>query len=187
MRFCGNLAANRPIGGDFIAKWQKNSFTGFPFHCDSRLSPPEGSAALVMDAILCLRVCRVTQCTSLIICSAFVQHTSFNIGRSRPPNYKGTTSSTEGVVCCAPIAACLDVPGLREPIHLFNCFSNNDFFIQNDHIFHCLNIPQSSPNLEYMSHLPRKFMIYCRPPFPPLGGAIIKESAFWLITHIYFV
>ena len=26
-----------------------------------------------------------------------------------------------------------------------------------------------------------------RPQFPPLGGTIIKESVFWLITHIYFV
>ena len=54
-------------------------------------------------------------------------------------------------------------------------------------IFHCLNIPQNSPNLEYMSHLPKNFIIYCRPRFPPLGGVIIKESAFGLITLIYFI
>ena len=37
------------------------------------------------------------------------------------------------------------------------------------------------------SHLPKNFIIYCCPWFPPLGGAIIKESGFWLKTHIYFV
>ena len=61
------------------------------------------------------------------------------------------------------------------------CFSNDNFFVPNDHIFCCLNIPQNSPNL---SHLPKKFIIYCHPQFPPLGGAIIKESVFWLITHL---
>ena len=61
------------------------------------------------------------------------------------------------------------------------------FFVLNDHIFHCLNMPQNSPNLEYKSHLPTLFIIYCLPKFPPLGGAVIKESAFWLITPIYFV
>ena len=34
-------------------------------------------------------------------------------------------------------------------------FSNDDFFVPNDHIFHCLNTPQNSPNLEYTSHLPK--------------------------------
>ena len=29
-------------------------------------------------------------------------------------------------------------------------------FCPNHHIFHCLNIPQNSPNLEYISHLPKK-------------------------------
>ena len=58
------------------------------------------------------------------------------------------------------------------------------FFVPNDHIFHYLNIPQNSPNLEYTSYLPKNVIIYCRPQFPPLGGAIIKESAFWFITHI---
>ena len=38
------------------------------FHCTFRLSPPEGSAALLMDTNLCFRVCRVTQCSPLIIC-----------------------------------------------------------------------------------------------------------------------
>ena len=51
----------------------------------------------------------------------------------------------------------------------------------------CLDIPQNSPNLEYKSHLAKNVIIYCRPEFPPLGGAVIKESAFWLITPIYFV
>ena len=64
------------------------------------------------------------------------------------------------------------------------CFSNDSllffFFVPNDRIFYCLNMPQNSPN----SHLAKHFIIYCRPEFPPLGGAVIKESAFWLITHI---
>ena len=64
------------------------------------------------------------------------------------------------------------------------CFSNYPFFfVPNDHIFHCLNVPQNSTNLEYTSHLPKNFTIYCCLQFPPLGGPIIKESAFWLITH----
>ena len=45
------------------------------------------------------------------------------------------------------------------------------FFAQNACIFHCLDIPQNSPNLEYKSHLVKYFVIYCRPEFPPLGGA----------------
>ena len=48
------------------------------------------------------------------------------------------------------------------------------FFVTNDHIFHCLNIPQNSPNLEYRSHLPKKFIIYCHYEFSPLGGAHSK-------------
>ena len=32
------------------------------------------------------------------------------------------------------------------------CFLNGDFFVPNDGILHCLNIPQNSPNLEYKSH-----------------------------------
>ena len=47
--------------------------------------------------------------------------------------------------------------------------------------------PQISPNLEYTSHLPKMFIMYCCPQYPPLGATIIKESAFWLTTHIYFV
>ena len=41
----------------------------------------------------------------------------------------------------------------------------------------------NSPNLEYTSHthtpshLPEDFIFYCCPQLPPLGGAIIKESA----------
>ena len=61
------------------------------------------------------------------------------------------------------------------------------FIYQNYCIFHCLNIPRNSPNFEYKSHLAKNFMIYCHPEFPPLGGAIIKESVFWLISPIYFV
>ena len=71
-----------------------------------------------------------------------------------------------------------------------NCFSNDYylfFFVPNADIFHCLNIPQNSPNLEYKSILAKNFIICCHPEFPPLGSAIIKESAFWLITPIYFV
>ena len=63
------------------------------------------------------------------------------------------------------------------------CFPNDHFFISNDRIFHCLNIPQNSPNLEYTSHLLKIFKIYFRPRCPPLGGTIIKETAFWLITR----
>ena len=65
--------------------------------------------------------------------------------------------------------------------------SNDHFFIPNDRIFHCLNMPQNSPNSEYRSALPKNVIIYRRPWFPPLGGAIIEESAFSLKTHIYFV
>ena len=63
-------------------------------------------------------------------------------------------------------------------------FSKEDFFVPNYRIFHCLNMPQNSPNLEYRSHLVKNVIIYHRCDFPPLGGAIIKESAFWLITAI---
>ena len=44
-------------------------------------------------------------------------------------------------------------------------------------------MPQNSPNLEYLSHLPKNVIIYCRPQFPPLGGAIINKSGFWLMTQ----
>ena len=49
-------------------------------------------------------------------------------------------------------------------------------FVQNDCVFHCLNIPQNSPNLEYKSHLAKNCIIYCHPEFPPPGGAVLKES-----------
>ena len=71
-----------------------------------------------------------------------------------------------------------DLWDLRGPY----CFWNDHFFIPNDHIFHCLNITQNSPNLEGTSHRVKNFIIYCHPQFPPLGSAINKESAFWLIT-----
>ena len=60
------------------------------------------------------------------------------------------------------------------------------FFRENDCIFHCLDTPQNAPNLEYKSHLAKNVLIYCRSEFPPLGGTVIKESAFWIITLIYF-
>ena len=54
--------------------------------------------------------------------------------------------------------------------------------------FHCLNIPKlPKTHQTYKSHLAKNFLIYCHSEFPPLGGAVIKESAFWLITRIYFV
>ena len=71
-----------------------------------------------------------------------------------------------------------------------DCFWSDSFFFffgRNDCIFHCLDIPKNWPNLEDKSHLAKIFIIYCRPEFPPLGGAVIKHSAFWLITPIYFV
>ena len=61
------------------------------------------------------------------------------------------------------------------------------FIFQTVRIFHCLNIPQNLPDLEYKLHLAKNCIIYCRPKFPPLDGAIIKESAFWLIIPIYCV
>ena len=62
------------------------------------------------------------------------------------------------------------------------------FFLgQNDHILHCLNIPQNSPHLEHRSHLAKNFIIYCHHECPPLGGALIKGSAFLLVTLIYFI
>ena len=60
-------------------------------------------------------------------------------------------------------------------------------YVPNDRIFHCLNISQNSPNLVYTSHLLKNFITYCRSQFPSLGGAIIKESVFCIITHTYFV
>ena len=39
----------------------------------------------------------------------------------------------------------------------------------------------------HTSHLQKNVIIYCCLRFPPLGGAMIRESVFWLITHIYFV
>ena len=42
-------------------------------------------------------------------------------------------------------------------------------------------------HIQYKSHLAKNFIIYCRPEFTPLGGAVIEESAFWLITPIHFV
>ena len=47
--------------------------------------------------------------------------------------------------------------------------------------------PQNSPNLKCKSHLAKNVIIYCCPEFPPLGGTVIKESSFWLMTPIYFV
>ena len=38
-------------------------------------------------------------------------------------------------------------------------------------------MPQNSPNLEYKSHLLQNVIIYCRPEFPPLSGAMIMENA----------
>ena len=67
------------------------------------------------------------------------------------------------------------------------CFCSDDFFVPNDHIFHCLNIPQNSPNLEHRSHLPKNIIIYYGHEFSPLGGAIIKSSTFCLITPIYLM
>ena len=76
---------------------------------------------------------------------------------------------------------------LRGPYCNHNDYSSSFFlsFVQNDH--DQMNIPQNSPNLEYKSRLAKNVIIYCRPESPPLDGAVIKESAFWLITPIYFV
>ena len=65
-----------------------------------------------------------------------------------------------------------------------DCFSRDSyyhyfllfFFVQNDHIFHCLNTPQNSPNLEFKSHLVKNVIIYCPSEFRPLGGAVIMEN-----------
>ena len=67
-----------------------------------------------------------------------------------------------------------EAPGLdlRGPY----CFSNDHTFIPNDRIFHYLNIAQNSPNLDYMSHQLKMFIIFCRPHVPPLGGTIIKKN-----------
>ena len=54
------------------------------------------------------------------------------------------------------------------------------FFVPNDRIFHCLNIPQNSPNVEYTSHL-KNVIIYCLPQFPPLGLAMVKVNL--ISTH----
>ena len=63
------------------------------------------------------------------------------------------------------------------------CFLNDDFFLLSQVIiFHCLNIPKLT-----------KLGIYVTPAekFHNLLlssiATIIKDSAFWLITHIYFV
>ena len=74
----------------------------------------------------------------------------------------------------------------REQVNLQGpyCFWNDDFFVPNYRICHCLNIPQNSQNLEYRSHLVKNAVIYYRCEFAPLGSGMIKESAFWLITGI---
>ena len=56
--------------------------------------------------------------------------------------------------------------------------SKDDFLLPNDHNFQSLNIPKNSLNLDYTSPLPKNVIIYCRPQFLPLGGAIIKDSAY---------
>ena len=55
------------------------------------------------------------------------------------------------------------------------------FFVPNDCIFHYLNIPQYTPNLTPGE----KLYIHpsSHPEFTPLGGTIIKERVFWLITY----
>ena len=63
---------------------------------------------------------------------------------------------------------------------------NDHFFVPNDRIFHCLNT-QNSPNISICYICQNIFRIFRRPPFPPLGGAIIKECAFCPRTHRYFV
>ena len=55
-------------------------------------------------------------------------------------------------------------------------FLNEWLFCPNDRIFHCLYIPQNSPNEEYTSHLPKNVIVYCRPRIPPLGAAISTSS-----------
>ena len=104
--------------------------------------------------------------------------------------YLSSRKAANSAALLSPYKSC-------SPLHLWNdapifralqgpyCFSNDHFVVRNDRIFHCLNIPQNSANLEYTSHLPKNVIIYCRPQLPPLGGAIIKESTFQLITHIY--
>ena len=106
--------------------------------------------------------------------------------------YLSSRKAANSAALLSPYKSC-------SPLHLWNdapifralqgpyCFSNDHFVVRNDRIFHCLNIPQNSANLEYTSHLPKNVIIYCRPQLPPLGGAIIKESTFQFITHIYFV
>ena len=70
----------------------------------------------------------------------------------------------------------LDLPGPY-------CFSNDDFFLsQMITFFTAWTYPKThqSWNIRHTCH-------YCHHRLPPLGGATIEESAFWLVTHIYFV
>ena len=57
------------------------------------------------------------------------------------------------------------------------------FFIPNDCVFHCLN------NFIWHTHQSwwKIFIIHCHHEFLPLGGAITKESVFWLLTPIYLI
>ena len=64
--------------------------------------------------------------------------------------------------------------------------SIDNFFVPNHHIFHCLNIktlPEHKDTvLEYTLGLPKIFIIHGHRECPPLGVAMIKESAFCLIS-----
>ena len=39
----------------------------------------------------------------------------------------------------------------------------------------------------FKSNLAKNVIIYCHSEFPPLGGAVINESMFWLITPKYLL
>ena len=122
-------------------------------------------------------------------CSSTHSFSDFSIhyytSESRPPNYKGTASSSQGVACRSPDGSMPRGAWTTRARSTLLAALVIFFFVPNDHIFHCLNIPQNSSNLEYKWNI--RFIIYCRPECPQLGGAIVKESAFWLITPIYFV
>ena len=62
------------------------------------------------------------------------------------------------------------------------CFCSDNVLVQNDCIFHCLNISQNSPR----SRLLKNLLIYWHCDFPPVGRVIIEESAFWLLTPILY-
>ena len=143
---------------------------------------------------LCLRVCRATQCSPLIIYSLRrfqrVLLTSAYIiqyHRSKPLNYEKRLPQRKVLYEQARRQHALTRVDCEDPFIAACNFDVLFFFFfsgPNDCIFYCRNILQNSPNLKCTLHLPKNVIICCHPQFPSLGDGIIKESAFLLIAPI---